>query len=184
MTRTKCPNKKLNEEKTIIDISHCGEKTSLSIIEHSDYPVLCGHSFCKSIYDHPRGKSDKVLEELAKNEGLFGILLNPSLISNNKKVTLEDFFVHLEYTIELIGEDYISIGTDWDVEIPRNLAFFFNEHDYGGYLDWSKKIEDYTGMQDWPKLVSYIKNKGFSKSLVDKIAGKNFLRFYKKVKEE
>jgi len=117
--------KKMNELGMLIDLSHSGYQTTMDTIELSEDPVAFTHTFCQSVYDHDRGKTNEEMEVLAENDGYMGILLVPDFISV-KEPSIEDFLDHLEYAIGILGVDRVGIGTDTgtgaSLKVLRQLA--------------------------------------------------------------
>ena len=69
----------LDERRVLIDLSHCGPRTTLDGIRASRRPVSLTHSGCRAVFDHPRSKDDATLRLLAENGGVVGIYLMPFL---------------------------------------------------------------------------------------------------------
>ncbi|MCB0465120.1 MAG: dipeptidase [Aequorivita sp.] len=71
-----------------------------------------------------------------------------------------DFVIqHIEYVINLVGVDYVGIGSDFD----------------GIFLP-PKQLDDVT---DYPKITKALLEKGYSEKDIDKILGENLLRVLK-----
>ncbi len=65
--------RRMNELRLIVDLSHCGPRTTLEAIKHSQAPVAVSHAACSAVYEHARNKSDDVLRALAHYDGFFGV---------------------------------------------------------------------------------------------------------------
>ncbi len=101
---------RMNELGMLIDLSHCGDKTSMDAIEYSKQPCAFTHSFPRALHDHPRGKTDELLKALAEKGGYIGVTAVPWMFP---KRTVNDFVKYIEYLVNLIGIDHIGVGTDW-----------------------------------------------------------------------
>ena len=57
--------KAMNEVGMLIDVSHCGDRTTLDAIELSPKPIAITHSNCRALNNHPRLKTDEAIVKLA-----------------------------------------------------------------------------------------------------------------------
>jgi len=57
----------------IIDMSHASEKSFYDVLAVSKAPIICSHSSCRAVCDHPRNLTDDQLRALAKNGGVIQI---------------------------------------------------------------------------------------------------------------
>ena len=95
----------------LVDLSHCGQRTTAEAIELSPSPVSITHSGCSAVYEHPRSKQDAELRALADKGGVIGIYMMPFLNAEGP-ATAEDFYLHIEHAINVCGEDHVGVGTD------------------------------------------------------------------------
>lgn len=104
----------MNRVGMLVDLSHCGERTTLDAIEASDRPVAITHSMARAITPNPRNKSDGVLRALAARGGVIGVAFWGPLAYRDpdKRPTLDDFFAHVDYLVEHVGIDHVAIGSD------------------------------------------------------------------------
>ncbi|MBT8489233.1 MAG: dipeptidase, partial [Gemmatimonadetes bacterium] len=109
----------------LLDLSHCGPRTTLDGIEAAEGPVSITHSGCKAIYDHPRSKDDATLRLLADRGGVVGIYLMPFLNAAGPP-TAEDVVVHVEHALDICGEDHVGIGSDQGI-VPLDVSGAFQE---------------------------------------------------------
>jgi membrane dipeptidase len=100
-----------NELGILVDLSHCGQRTTAEGIAVSRRPVAITHSGCAAIADRPRNKRDEELRALAQKGGVFGIYLMPFLRMKGQP-TAEDVIRHIEHAVRVCGEDHVGIGTD------------------------------------------------------------------------
>ena len=101
----------MNERGVLVDLSHCGQRTTHEGIEASKKPVAITHSGCAAVADMPRNKRDEELRLLADRGGVIGIYVMPYLRSSGQ-VMAEDVVKHIEYAVKVCGEDHVGIGTD------------------------------------------------------------------------
>jgi len=185
---------KMNELGMIVDLSHCGYKTSMDAIEASSEPVAFTHTACRGVYDHDRGKTDEQIRAVAQSGGYIGIVAVPYFLRQSDEVTLSDMLDHIDYAVALAGIDHVGIGGDWPGRwYPESLAAKHNEEcesatqmtvngfgpeqhvdtrmTLGGFEDWTK----------FPNITGGLISRGYSDDEVQKILGENFLRLFKKV---
>ena len=60
--------KAMNEVGMLVDVSHCGDRTTLDAIELSPKPIAITHSNCRALNNHPRLKTDEAIQQ-ARREG-------------------------------------------------------------------------------------------------------------------
>ncbi|MCM3729345.1 dipeptidase [Neobacillus cucumis] len=99
----------------VIDISHCGDLTSLEVIEASEDPVFITHAGARAVWNSPRMKSDEVIKACAEKGGIIGVCAAPNTTLSSKNPnqhTIESVMEHLEYLINLVGIDHVGLGPD------------------------------------------------------------------------
>jgi membrane dipeptidase len=102
---------RMNALGILVDLSHCGRRTTRDAIAVSSRPVAFTHTGCAALHDHPRNKTDEELRALADKGGVAGIYVMPYLRPKGQP-TAADVVRHLEHAIEVAGEDHVGIGTD------------------------------------------------------------------------
>ena len=58
--------KRMNQVGMLIDCSHCGDQTTLDVIEYSDAPIILSHIGARALWESNRLAPDSVLEACAK----------------------------------------------------------------------------------------------------------------------
>ena len=106
--------REMNDYGLMIDLSHAGEKTFYDAAELSRLPVVCSHSNCRALCDHPRNLTDDQLRVLADKGGVAQITLYPGFLRTQGEATVTDALRHLEHAIDVMGIDHVGIGTDFD----------------------------------------------------------------------
>lgn len=90
---------------------------------------------------------------------MIGITYCNKFLSNNKQVCINDVVNHIEYVCNLIGVEYVCLGSDFDgvdkEELPDNLK----------------------GIRDVYKIEDCLVHRGFSKVEIEKIMGENLSDF-------
>lgn len=99
------------DQGVLVDLSHCGQRTTAEAIALSEDPVAITHSGCQAVYEHPRSKRDEELRAMADKGGVIGIYMMPFL-NPEGPATADDFYRHIEHAVDVCGEDHVGIGTD------------------------------------------------------------------------
>ena len=151
--------KKMNALNITLDLSHLNEKSFWESIELTELIPVATHSNARALTDHPRNLKDEQLKAISKREGVIGIVFyNEFLKMNGKPPTLENIYEHIDYILNLCGEDHVGIGTDLDGARIKDFP------------------EEIRQISKLPIVAEYLLKKGYNDELVSKIMGKNFLR--------
>ncbi len=108
---------RMNSIGMAIDVSHCGEKTSLDTIAASKKPVLVTHSNCRALASGaPRCKRDEVIQAMARSGGVLGITAVRRFVKNTDPVSVEDVLDHFDHAAKLVGVEHVGLGSDFDLD--------------------------------------------------------------------
>ena len=152
--------KEMNRLGMVIDCSHLGDKGFYDVIKYSTKPIVCSHSCSRTVCNHPRNLTDDMLLKLKENNGVIGINYCHDFIKGDKSIaTIKDIVKHIVYIRDLIGIDYIGLGSDFDGISNKDL-----------------ELKDASMMNE---LIIELKNQGFTDEDIDKISYKNVLRVFK-----
>jgi membrane dipeptidase len=150
-----------------VDISHCGDRTTLEAIETSSKPVLITHSNCRALVPgSARCKTDTAIRKMAAKGGVMGITLIRYFVSAANSVTIENVLNHVDRVAHLAGAEHVGLGTDVDLA-GRDLAIAPRKKDDLDGLDYTRKIFD---------LTEGLVQRSYSKSNIELILGGNFRR--------
>ena len=106
--------REMNRVGMLIDLSHCGERTSLEAIAASGAPVAFTHVGARAVHDHPRCVSDAQLDAVAERGGFVGINAHPAFVrAGTAAPGLDDVIDHLAYVADRIGIERVGIGLDF-----------------------------------------------------------------------
>lgn len=154
--------KEMNRLGIIIDVSHMSEATFWDVIKYSEAPVIASHSGAYGIKNHPRNLNDRQLKALASKGGVMQVVFFPGFLGDGP-ITTSNIVDHIDYVVNLIGIDYVGLGSDFDgARMPLDL-----QDSSHVYLITNELIK-----------------RGYSNADIEKILGKNSLRLFKKVEEE
>ena len=112
---------RMNQVGMTIDISHCGERTSLDAIAASKKPVLITHSNCRALAPPvARCKSDVVISACASRGGVLGLTSVRHFVRAKDPVTITDVLDHFDHAVKLAGVEHVGLGSDTDLAGPRS----------------------------------------------------------------
>ncbi len=108
----------LNRHGIAVDVSHCGEATTLDAIDASRRPVLITHSNCRTLNPRqPRCKTDDAIRALARRDGVFGVSMIRNFVApQHGDATFERYLDHFDHVANLVGPEFLGVGSDSDLE--------------------------------------------------------------------
>lgn len=121
----------MNRAGMIVDVSHCGDRTTLDAIDASKRTVLVTHSNCAALAPgQARCKSDEVIRKLASRGGVIGVTAISNFVTASRPVRFEHVLDHIDHIARLAGVEHAGLGTDGGVLGPQgNLAPGFGRPD-------------------------------------------------------
>jgi membrane dipeptidase len=173
---------RMNEVGMAVDVSHCGDQTTLDAFELSGPPVLITHSNCRALVPgHPRCKTDEAIRAMAESGGVFGVTGVRMFVKNSEPTSIEDYLNHFDHVRDLVGPEFLGVGSDIDLYGYDALPPEQNEQlraGYKGSYGFREKI-DIDGV-DHPRrmfdLTEGLIRRGYSNDEIRGILGGNFRR--------
>ena len=145
----------MNRLGVLVDMSHAGEKSFYDALDISTRPIVCSHSSARALCDHPRNLTDDQMRALAAKGGVAQTTIYHGFLRSDAEATILDVMAHLDHAIQVMGIDYVGLGTDFDGD--------------GGVR----------GLADSSELLNFTRQllrKRYSDADIQKIWGGNFLR--------
>ena len=182
----------MNDVGILIDLSHCGERTTLEAIELSARPVAITHANPREfvgtpVYGAGRLKTTEAILALARRGGVIGLTPNRNMTRHGAATTLEQFCDMVCWTVERIGVDAVALGTDYCPGHPRSVRTWWR------YARWSREsapaeqmtIAPHEGWSDWiktpaglPNLIPELARRGLPQDDIAKLMGGNWMRLF------
>ena len=107
--------KEMNRLGIMVDVSHTSEATFYDVMKESSVPVIASHSSVRALCDHPRNLTDDQIRAIAAKGGVVQICLYNEFINPEPaKASIDDALEHIRYVADLVGVDYVGIGSDFD----------------------------------------------------------------------
>jgi membrane dipeptidase len=148
----------MNDAGMLVDVSHCGDRTTLDAIALSSRAIAITHSNCRALNNHPRNKTDEAIRALAAKGGVMGITGVRNFVRDREPTNVGHIVDHIEHVARLVGIEHVGIGSDADLngydDMPRDQlerlkglytsSYAFRDRlDTDGY-DHPRKIYDLT----------------------------------------
>ena len=145
----------------VIDVSHLSERGFWDVVKCTKNPFVASHSCVKSICSHPRNLNDEQIKEMIKRKCVIGINYYPQFLDNSGICGFEKIAEHIEYILNMGGEDVVALGSDFDGvdSLPDGIS----------------------GACDMYKLPEYLKARGFSEKIINKICFENLYNLFYRV---
>ncbi len=151
--------RRLNSKKIFVDLAHISRKGFFEALEVHDrtQPLLVTHTGIDAVHRHWRNLTDDQIRAVADLGGTIGIMyqssfLGPSVLRGKLSWIVD----HMAHVISLVGDDHVSLGSDWDGAIVP-------PHDMPTCLEL-------------PRLVDEMLRRGWSTERIQKILAENALR--------
>ena len=125
----------MNKVGMLVDVSHCGDRTTLDGIDISKKPIAITHSNCRALIDHPRVKTDEAIKALAAKGGVMGITGVRNFVTKTDPTTIVNYADHIDHVVKLVGIDHVGIGTDSDLYGYDDTSPEMNKMLRGAYKD-------------------------------------------------
>jgi membrane dipeptidase len=171
----------MNEAGMLVDVSHCGDRTTLDAIELSPKAIAITHSNCRALNNHPRLKTDEAITRLAAKGGVIGITGVRNFVRDVEPTTVEHLVDHVDHVVKIAGIEHVGIGSDADLngydDMPadqlkqlrdsyKSSYAFRDKLDTDGF-DHPRKVYD---------LAEALIRRGYSDDNITAVLGGNFRR--------
>lgn len=173
---------RMNKVGMAVDVSHCGDRTTLDAFEISKKPVLITHSNCRALVPgHPRLKTDEAIKKVGDAGSVIGITGVRMFVKGDEPTTIEHVLDHFDHVRKLIGPEHLGVGSDIDLYGYDAMPPELNKQlraSYKGSYAFREKI-DIEGLNH-PKrmfdLTEGLLRRKYSESEIEGILGGNFER--------
>jgi membrane dipeptidase len=150
---------RLNAARIFVDLAHIGPTGFWEAVDAHDpsLPLIVTHTGVSGVHRHWRNLDNAQIRAVAASGGVVGIMFHNSFLGGSlfggKAERVVD---HLAHVVRVAGDDYVSLGSDFDGAIVPPV--------------------DLRSVLELPRLVEIMLNRGFSPERIQKILGGNFLR--------
>jgi microsomal dipeptidase-like Zn-dependent dipeptidase len=182
--------KEMNQCGMLVDISHCGLKTSFDAAELSARPIAITHGNPSEFvgFDielNKRNKPTDLIKLVVEKGGVLGLSLYPKIMRGGSNASLEDFCDMIEWSIEKFGIDAVAFGTDFYTDYSEDAILWWRAgrwarksplkapNKFSPWPDWFKSPEDF------PNIMEALEKRSLDSEDIAKIAGGNWLRLFR-----
>lgn len=169
----------MNKCRMIVDVSHCGVRTSLEAIDCSERPVIFSHSNARTLFDHERNISDEQIRACAGRQGFIGVNSCGMFLGAKGPDIARVMSEHIAHIAALAGPESVGLGIDYMYLKNSDYAFFHQRrHRWPRGYDappWSFLEPEHV-----PFLVVALEARGFNQIEMKGILGENYMRTLEK----
>ena len=149
----------LDAARCFVDLAHIHPQGFWDAVREHDpsLPLIVSHTGVRGVCPHWRNLSDSQLRVVADSGGTIGILFHKGFLRRwGIRANAAAVVDHIQHVIDTVGEDYVSLGSDFDGAIipPSDLA----------------------SATAYPRLVQRMLDRKWTTERVAKVLGGNFLR--------
>lgn len=172
---------RMNKLGMAVDVSHCGDRTTLDSFELSKKPVLITHANCRALVPHPRCKTDEAIRKMAATGGVMGITGVRMFVKADEPTTIEDALNHFDHVANLVGVEHVGVGSDSDLLGYDKMPAKENEQlraAYKGTYAFREKI-DIQGLNHAKRMFDLTEGlirRKYGDSEIELVLGGNFKR--------
>lgn len=105
----------LQANNMLVDVSHLNDEGFFDVAAIARKPFIASHSNCRSITNHSRNLSDRMIRTLADRGGVVGLTFCPSFLSEDWHTSsIESVVRHALHLKKVGGASVLALGTDYD----------------------------------------------------------------------
>ncbi len=177
---------RMNSVGMLVDVSHCGDRTSLDAFEVSRKPVLITHGNCRALNPHPRCKTDEAIKKMAAQGGVMGITGVRMFVTAQEPTTVENVLDHFDHVKKLVGPEFLGVGSDIDLygydAMPAKERAALHANYKSSYAFRDKDdIDGISHPRRMFDLTDGLIRRGYSDAEIHGILGGNFRRVLAKI---
>lgn len=155
----------LDAERILVDLAHIHPQGFWDAVDVHDraLPLVSTHTGVAGVTPHWRNLDDRQLKALADSGGTAGIIFSYNFLQRRGGPRDAGMVIeHVEHVVKVCGEDFVSIGSDYDGMIvpPRDL----------------------TSSATYPVLVQHLLDRGHAPERIQKFLGGNALRVLQSIR--
>lgn len=183
----------MNRLGMVIDLSHCGHRTSVDAIAESTDPCIISHANALALCNSPRNKPDEIIRAVAENGGVVGAVCWTPALKHASRPTIEDCVDQIEYIASVAGIEHVSFASDlsegvytsaeeWDKMFGPNGMYPTLTGVLGEWYTFDRRFpQDYESLAHTTRIWDRLVARGYSEDDVEKIMSGNLLRIFQEV---
>jgi membrane dipeptidase len=155
----------MNAKRILVDLAHINPAGFWDAhkVHDQSQPLIATHTGVSGVKKHWRNLDDDQVKAIANTGGTIGIIYAQNFLKT--KITPADgamVVAHMQHVIDLVGDDFVSIGSDYDGMIVPPPDLRCGSH--------------------YPRLVQHMLTQGWAPERIEKVLGLNALRVFAAVR--
>ena len=142
---------KMNELNIMLDVSHSSEQVVEEVLNLTQAPLIISHTGFRGHCDSPRNINDSLMKKIAQGGGIIGVGYWQGAVCGTSPKHIAQA---IKYGINLIGEDHVALGSDFDGAVTTALD-----------------------TSELSAITQALLDEGVSKQQIRKVMGQNMLHF-------
>jgi membrane dipeptidase len=172
----------------LVDLSHCGHRTSLDYLAAAKRPLVFSHANAYAVCPSPRNKTDEMIRGVAKTGGLIGAVTWAPVVRWDQRPTLDDYLDHLDHLVKVGGIEHVAFASDLPEDIGQTKADWEKLWGPNGVYpnvtgvlgDWytyeDRSTEGMETISQTPLVWDKMRARGYHESDIEKVMSGNWLR--------
>lgn len=184
---------RMNELGIIVDLSHCGVGTTADGIEVSEAPACFTHTMCEALYPgHPRAKTDEQIRAMADRGGVIGVAALGYFVGPDPgpggETGLEDYVNQIDHAVDVAGIEHVGLCTDFQLQ---GIAPWATREDWyeprlrnfkpSYNVRWPPWIPELDEPERFRNVTHELGRRGYGPDEIEKILGRNWLRYFREI---
>lgn len=183
----------MEAQRLLVDLSHCGHRTTADFIAAATRPVVCSHANAFTICPSPRNKTDDTVRAIAATGGLIGAVMWAPALSHPTRPTLDTYLDHLDHLIDVGGIEHVGFASslaqgriedqgDWERMWGRNGRYRSVTDPCGDWHQFATRhTTGYDSLAHTPRIWDGLRRRGYRHREIEKVMSGNWLRVLREV---
>jgi len=182
----------MNSFGMLIDLSHCGDRTTMEAIQLSKKPCAITHAGCRALCRTLRNKTDEQIRALAERGGVFGVFNMSLWLTERETTSINDVLDHIDHAVKIGGVDHVSFGSDGPAienttpedQYLKGMRGYAERNRGLPGAEWTPShviVREMNTPQRLYRLAEALAKRGYKAAAVEKIIGGNFARLFQEV---
>ncbi len=146
----------MGEVGMLLDVAHASPAMLPELLAHPKARPFCSHAGVQGATPMWRNLSDETCRAIADKGGVVGIIFAPQFLGGR---TVAHLVRHVEHALQVLGEDGVAFGSDFDgmIPLPRGMR----------------------DVRDLPVLTQALLDRGLPIRVIEKVLGENYRRLFR-----